>query len=342
VSLLGGGNEFVAPGIKGQYTDELVVGAEYELVPNFKIGATYDHRTLPNVIEDMSADGTVDYLIANPGSNYDSQAAQLDRQASAVMASNPGYAAQLQQEASSLRFVKNFDKPSRNYDALTLRAEQRPSHQSLVVASYTYSAERGNYPGLFSTETNQLDPNITSQYDLPDLMANRYGPLGLDRPHNVKFDGFYQFDLHQAGLIVLGSSIRAQSGIAQNILGEHPVYGPGESYLLPRGAVPRSPMTSSVDVHVSYGRRLDKSVTLEGFFRVFNLFNSQDELTVDQNYTFDSANPIVGGDLEDLKHAKSLNHGTTQNQTLVKNLNFDHTTSLTVPRSFQFGMRLTF
>ncbi len=26
-------------------------------------------------------------------------------------------------------------------------------------------------------------------------MANRYGALGLDRTHNLKVDGFYQFDL---------------------------------------------------------------------------------------------------------------------------------------------------
>jgi len=47
---------------------------------------------------------------------------------------------------------------------------------------------------------------------------------------------------------------------------------------------------------VSYGRRLDKNVTIEGFFRAFNLINTQDELNVDENYTFDNALPIVGGD----------------------------------------------
>ena len=29
-------------------------------------------------------------------------------------------------------------------------------------------------------ETGQLDPNLTSLYDLADLMANRYGPMGLE------------------------------------------------------------------------------------------------------------------------------------------------------------------
>jgi carboxypeptidase family protein/TonB-dependent receptor-like protein len=351
-SLLGGGIEFVAPGTTGQYTDELVLGAEYELLPDVKIGLTYTHRSIPIVIEDMSSDNANNYLIANPGNNYDGEAAKLEAQAKAMMDSNPGLAAALMQRASSLRFVKHFDPPSRNYDALTLRAEQRPTKQSLLVASYTYSMQRGNYPGLFSTETNQLDPNITSLYDLPDLMANRYGPLGLDRPHSLKIDGFYQLDLKKLGygplgLVTLGSSLRAQSGIAHNALAAHPVYGDGESYLLPRGSIDRSPVTSNVDVHLSYARRLDKNVTLEGFFNVFNLFDQQDELNVDENFTFNAALPIVGGDAEDLKHAKVVNvassgKSTMANKTLTPNLNFDHTNLLTVPRSFQFGMRLTF
>jgi hypothetical protein len=319
-----------------------VLGAEYELIPDVKIGLTYTHRTIPNVIEDMSADNANNYLIANPGHNYDADAAQLHMQAMAVRDSNSALADALEQRATALTFIKNFDKPSRNYDAVTLRAEQRPTKQSLLVASYTYSMERGNYPGLFSTETNQLDPNITSLYDLPDLMANRFGPLGLDRPHNLKVDGFYQFDVKEVGLFTVGSSLRAQSGIAHNALAAHPVYGDGESYLLPRGSIDRSPVTSNVDIHVSYGRRLDKNMTLEGFFNVFNMFNQQDELNVDENYTFDAALPIVGGDANDLKHAKSLSGGVMANTTLNKNLNFDHTNLLTVPRSFQFGMRLTF
>ena len=342
-TLLGGGTEFVAPGITGQYTDELVVGAEYELLPDVKVALLYTHRTIPNVIEDMSSDNATNYLIANPGKNYDSAAADLEKRAMTAKANgNAALEQSLNQEAQSLRFIKNFDPPSRNYDAVTLRAEQRPSRQSLLIASYTYSVERGNYPGLFSTETNKLDPNITSLYDLPDLMANRYGPLGLDRPHNIKLDGFYQFDFKEAGLVTLGSSIRAQSGIAHNALASHPVYGDGESYLLPRGSISRSPVTTNVDVQVSYGRRLDKNVTLQGFFRAFNVINTQDELSVDENYTFDNALPIVGGDANDLKHAKSLTNFVTQNTTLVQNPNFDHTSRRTAPRSFQFGMRLTF
>src|SRR5262249_55666811 len=143
-------------------------------------------------------------------------------------------------------------------------------------------------------------------YDLPDLMANRYGNLGLDRPHNLKIDGFYQFDFKKLGVMTAGASFRAISGIAHNALGAHPTYGTNESYLLPRGAFARSPVTTALDIQVGYGYRLNKNTLAEGFIRVFNLVNTQDELGTDEAYTFDSAVPIVGGTASDLKHLKSI------------------------------------
>src|SRR5690606_3206378 len=120
-----------------------------------------------------------------------------------------------------LAAVRRIQQPLRNYDAVVLSAVQRPTKQTLLQASYTSSLPKGNYPGPLSTENPQLHPYLTSRYDLPDLMANRYGALGLDRPHNLKIDGFYQFDLKQAGVLTTGASFRALSGIAHNALRAH-------------------------------------------------------------------------------------------------------------------------
>jgi hypothetical protein len=198
---------------------------------------------------------------------------------------------------------------------------------------------------LFSTETGQLDPNITSEFDLPALMANRYGALGLDRPHTVKVDGFYRFDLKQAGLVTVGASLRAQSGIPHNVLGADPSYGPGESYLLPRGVAERSPTTGQADVHLAYGRRVGKASVLEVFGDVFNLTDAQQEASQDEIYTDDAAHPIVGGDMNDLKHVKIFDVSSSLEtaKTPTLNPNFGHTTAyLQAPRSFRFGVRLTF
>jgi outer membrane receptor protein involved in Fe transport len=366
--LTGEGVEFVSPGLKGQYTQEIILGSEYEILNDFKVGVSYIHKSLPQVIEDISTDGGNNYLITNPSADLSGESADLAKQSDQLLMSSgctsftdksAGCDSQKQvlaeiysSRAAQLAQVGKFDKPVRNYDALQFTVTQRPTSQSLVLASYTYSQSKGNYPGLFSTETAQLDPNLTSLYDLPDLMANRYGPLGLDRPHNFKLDGFYQFDLKKAGLITAGGSFRAQSGVAHNVLAAspHPGYGTGESYLLPRGAMPRSPMTSQLDVHLSYGRRLSKATTLEAFVNIFNLFNQQEELKQDENYTIEFVNPVVGGDLNDAKHAKTLNgDGVEVNKSPVLNKNFTHTGGGSVtdppiqaPFSMQLGVRLRF
>ncbi|HEY0253195.1 MAG TPA: hypothetical protein VGC41_16790, partial [Kofleriaceae bacterium] len=300
-------------------------------------------------LEDIFLPGSPDYGITNPGQNFDDEANKLlAKSATELMSSDPKVQTQGaldQSRAQGMFQIKNYDKPYRTYDGVQLQITQRPTKNSLVMASYTYSKEQGNFPGLFSTETGQLDPNITSEYDLPGLLANRYGPMGLDRPHNVKVDGFYRFDLKKAGLITLGASLRAQSGIPHNVLGADPTYGTGESYLLARGSAERSPTTGQADIHLAYGYRLSKATTLEIFGDVFNLTDAQQEDSTDENYTLESAKPIVGGDMNDLKHVKIIDDTSTVevNRTPQLNPNFSHTlTYLQAPRSFRFGLRLTF
>ncbi|CAN5550911.1 TonB-dependent receptor [soil metagenome] len=348
VQIAGSGVEYVTPGMQGQYSEEFILGTEYEILPDTKVGVTYTHKTLPVVVEDIFlANG--DYGITNPSENFDADADKLLAKAKTEqMSTDATVKAQGNLDASranGMYRVKQYDKPSRNYDALTFQLTQRPTKNSLILASYVYSKEQGNFPGLFSTETGQLDPNISSQFDLPALLANRYGALGLDRPHNVKIDGFYRFDLKAAGLVTIGTSLRAQSGIAHNILGADAAYGPQESYILARGAAARSPTTGQADFHLSYGRRLNKTQTLEVYGDVFNISDAQQEASTDEEYTSDAVRPIVGGDLNDLKHVKAANVDTSNEgaHTPVLNPNFGHTAAyLQAPRSFRFGLRLTF
>ena len=246
--------------------------------------------------------------------------------------------------AEQLYAVKSFEKPVRDYDAVTLIAKNRPTKNSLLQAAYTYSVSKGNYPGLFSTETYQEDPNLTSLYDLPELMANRYGFMGLDRPHNFKVDGFYAFDFKKSGALIVGASWRTQSGIPHNALASHPAYGSSESYLLPRGSGGRSPVTSTADTHLAYRYSFSKNTAIEAFVDVFNLFNQQDELNVDQTYTYDNAIPIAGGTPEDLMHVKSIDPATLQEQatTVLPNKNYGKLNVRSAPRQVRLGVRLTF
>ena len=82
--------------------------------------------------------------------------------------------------------------PSATTTPLQLTVASASPTTSLVQASYTYSRTIGNYPAPTRRTNGQLDPNISSQYDLTELLINRNGPLPNDRPHNFKILGAYQ------------------------------------------------------------------------------------------------------------------------------------------------------
>src|SRR6202034_4566338 len=128
-----GGNEYVAPGLQGQYSNEFILGAEYEVLPDIKVGLNYIHRDLPTIIEDTLVNGG-NYYIVNPGDNFDSQAASLAKTAAAELTSNnPATVAQGeldQARSQNLTQIKNLDTPTRNYDAVQLQVTQRPTKDS--------------------------------------------------------------------------------------------------------------------------------------------------------------------------------------------------------------------
>ena len=59
---------YVDPDLKSPANDEIVAGAEYEVLPNARAGVTYTYRNLVRTVEDMSNNDGQTYFIGNPGS----------------------------------------------------------------------------------------------------------------------------------------------------------------------------------------------------------------------------------------------------------------------------------
>jgi hypothetical protein len=247
-------------------------------------------------------------------------------------------------ELEQFRGIRVFDKPRRDYNALTLTLTRRVSKDLYVQGSYTYSRAEGNYPGLVSYDNGQVDPNISSQYDLIELLANHDGPLPQDRPHYIKIDASYKRDFKKAGKISTGARFRALSGVPMNALARHHLYGTGESFLLPRGALGRTDFDFGLDLHLGYARKLNDRMELEVFTDLFNVFNRQGTASVDDNYTyFDNSNPIVGGTYEDLIWAKVQDRdGVETSAPIGRNPNFRNATVKYTPLEARLGARLTF
>jgi outer membrane receptor protein involved in Fe transport len=338
---LGGGSTLVEPGLSAQRLDEVVVGAEFEPFEDITLGAYYQNRTLGRVIEDVSVDGTESYILTNPGEFDEGAEADLVAQI-AAMPDGPEKDI-FQNRLESFRKVRQFDKPVRNYNAFTFTAKKRFSHNFFAQGSYTYSRLEGNYPGLYSDNNNQLLPNISSQYDLFELLANRQGRLPADRPHNVKLSGYYRLDLKQAGGVTVGVNFSAFSGKPIELLGSHAYYGQTEVFVLPRGSGGRTDFVTQGDLRAAWDRNIGGGMNLAIYFDLLNVYNSQTETSVDQNYTIDNVNPIVGGSLEDLKYLKAQDADGNETSTPAqKVVNWRNATSYQQPLTARVGVNLTF
>ncbi len=351
--LIGSRGVLIAPGIKAQFMDETLLGGEIALPSNVVVGVVAQHRRLGRVIEDVSTDGANTYIIANPGEWSEEEEAKLVHRIATT--NDKQLRERLERDLRMYRGIRIFDKPSRNYTALELTISRRFMSGLYLQASYTHSRTEGNYPGLVSYDNGQIDPNISSQYDLIELLANRRGPLPQDRPHYIKLDAYRGFDL-RGGTLTLGTRVRALSGVPKNALAAHYLYGADESFLLPRGQLGRTEFEHGIDIHIGYKRPLRGNVAAELFVDVFNLYNRQGQAGVDETYApqytlsgggaggiEQNATPISGGTYQDLVWAKTIDrNGNESSQPLGRNPNFGNTTGRYAPASAQVGFRVTF
>ncbi len=297
-------NSPVDPDLEPQSSDEFVVGGDYELFASATLGLSYTHRDMNQVIEDMSRNEATNYFIGNPGRGIASE----------------------------------FPKPVRNYDAVTLQLNKAFSDLWLVQASYTWSRLWGNYSGLFRPENLQLAPNVTSDFDLISLTENKMGLLLLDHTHSVKLYGAKELPITGQISLNLGLSYRGTSGAPINVTGNHYIYGPDFTFILPRGAGGRLPFVHNIDTRLAANYRLSKDMVASLSVDVFNLFNFQQFTAVDQRYTAETVDAIIGGTKEDLANLKV--RGTTRD--VIVNPNFGKPTAYQTPRSIRFGARLSF
>ena len=138
-----------SPTLKGQYSEEVVAGIQYDVGLDMVLGASYIHRDLGRVIEDVSPDGGNTYIISQPRRHRrpgrGQRSAEQDRDSPPIRGctrlrrpSCPRANAQQQ-----LALYKDRRRASPSRRATTTRSCSRPPSAcrttSCVLASYTYS-----------------------------------------------------------------------------------------------------------------------------------------------------------------------------------------------------------
>ncbi len=354
----------VAPGIKGPYNQQFQIGFEQELIEDLVLNLRWVHQDLGRAVEDVSTNGGTDFIIANPGREISDRAiAEQDAECADLADTLSGLGDDSQDRgqvarelsrcefrASALRQLGTmFPKPVQTLDAWTVQLTRRFAEGWSVRASYTYSRNVGNYDGYTDPTTGAINLGASTQYDIPDLVRNSFGPLRGTVPHMLNLDGIYSIDLRKAGRLTFAANVRFRSGVPVSVRADTAnlqYRGQSLIYLLPRGAAGRVEPNYRLNLSVSYSYPLPKDLELEFIARLVNVTNAKAVLRVDETYTYDGARPIAGGDLGDLKHAKVHAQGGGSgffNRSIVQPQgNYGVETQFQQPLSAQFELGLRF
>ena len=263
----------IDPDLKPQTVNEVVAGVEYEAWRDFTLGVTGRYRAQGSVIEDGSFDDGTHYFLFNPGESLTERLACAD----------PA--------------IGCFGRARRYYRSLEFTATKRFTNNFQFIASYVFSSLIGNYEGLFRNDNGQSDPNITSLFDLPTLLAGTYGRLPNDRPHQFKFNGSYRTPWK----LMLSGNFYARSGIPFNALIPHPVYLDNEGFCQdisgigfvcnPRGTAvnpitgrTRTPTNFQLDIGAYYPLSVGEGKELRFMFDWFNVTNTQRAVREDETF----------------------------------------------------------
>lgn len=327
------------------YSDEISVSVTHELNENWIVGARYLYQDLISSIEDTNMKYTLTkWMEQNP-----EEAAKLDpnwdiSSSWVGIVINPGSPVRLAYDQNEDGVISDGEgvtwsadyiglpKAERTYQALEFTIEGKPTENSTLQASYTYSKSEGNTEGLVSGTHSQADPGWSGSFDSPEFTDHSYGRTSNDIPHKFKVFGGYDItDNLNVGIVFF-----AQEGRARNILGYHPTdvdscapekdvtwcedwdrqnfYTNGEPS--PRGAGGHGDWITSLDMSVNY--RIDVGygeVLLSA--KVFNVLDSDTATTYNDMTEFDKT---IG----------------------LKDPNYGNPTSYQAPRSFLFTARYDF
>ncbi len=277
-------------GLKPQTVNEFTAGVEYQAFKDITLGFRGIYRPQGSVIEDGSYDDGNCYFLFNPGET--STQAVVDLLLHEGCLNGPGQPT----SADLLAAGDVFGRARRFYRGLEFTATKRFSNNYQFVASYVFSSLTGNYEGLFRNDNGQSDPNITSLFDLPSLLAGSYGRLPNDRPHQFKFNGSYQTPFK----LLISGNFYAQSGIPFNQLIPHFLYGDNEGFGVPRGTAinpltgsNRTPFTWNLDLGAYFPIRFSEKRELRFTADWFNVTNNQKAIRQDETFQINSGAPGI-------------------------------------------------
>ncbi len=200
-----------ADNIKAPYTDELLVGLEHELFPDFKIGLSFIYRVDKNILDTYDINNGYDvtatdskgpiwlpFTFTDPGS--DGAFGTADDRTLTV------YGLRSDRPTPDL-VIGNIPEAKREYKAAVFTFEKRLSHGWELQGSFTYSSYKGNI-GAGYTDTDLEN----RAFNNPNTLINAYGPLFFDRPLQFRMLGTWLLPWN----MIVSANFQAYSGSPWN------------------------------------------------------------------------------------------------------------------------------
>ena len=295
--------------LKPMSQDELILGFQKALTAGWSLGAKVTHRKVNDGMDDYCSHiGFEKWAADNKYTNFDSST-----MAQCILV-NPGNDVNLQVDVNNDGKLKSVTIPNsylglakytRVYNGLELTLDRPFNGKWGFNASYTLSKLKGTAEGYVNSVINQEDAGVTQDFDFGSLTDGSDGYLANDRRHVFKAYGNYAITPE----VRLGFNATLASGRPLNCIGFVPesvsdytdaanyttassyycLGANGQSSLVQRGTVGRTPWSGTLDLQLAYMPAVNKGkLTLQA--DVFNVFNSQKaaELNEQRDYSRDT------------------------------------------------------
>lgn len=293
--------------LKPMSQDEFILGFQKAIAPGWVAGVKYVNRKVNNGMDDWCDGDAIDTWAAANGYALPT----LGYHCALV---NPGQPVTLKldwdgtgvlREVAVPASVTGLAKYQRKYDALEFTLEKAFDGKWGMQASYTYSKSRGTAEGYVNSIINQDDAGVTQEFDYGSFTHGADGYLPNDRRHQFKIFGNYAITEEYR----IGANVSIASGRPRSCIGFVPstvadyagssAYGTASSFycvndagntvLVQRGSVGRTPWVGSLDLQFAYLPKMANKQKLTLQVDVFNVFNSQKAVEVDEIQDFSRA-----------------------------------------------------
>jgi hypothetical protein len=241
------------------YSDEMNIGVDYQLLPNFAVSASYHRR------QHRRGLGIVD--LARPSSQYTPvERSYLDPGTGAqrtitVFSLNPALAAVRD------RVIANVDVLRSDYDGVQFTFNKRMSNRWQMLGGVTFQSHEG-----FSHSGTYTNPGATTDLNDPTFRLNRANSsVFIDLPWSFTLSGSYMlpYDVQFSGKY----TARAGDPLVRTFIATGLTQGNQTVWVQPRGEDRTETVTKFVDVRFSK-RFVLANTRYEGTVDLFNVLNA--------------------------------------------------------------------